>query len=93
MSICGMLGLNSSLFKNSWYELEDALGVHIREITEEIVEENVLEELKGKTPMSLGISKLKDRVMLGGRLEENLLTQFKSICAPSPFVHRASMEN
>jgi hypothetical protein len=34
--------IGGSLFKNSWYELEDALGV-----TDEIVKENVKEELSG----------------------------------------------
>ena len=58
LSICGMLALTSSLFKNSWHDLEDNLGVHVRSVTDGIVKENVLEELEGVERDELGFRKL-----------------------------------
>jgi hypothetical protein len=46
--------LGSSLFKNQWYDLEDALGVHVRGVTDDIVNENVKEELSGLLANELG---------------------------------------
>jgi hypothetical protein len=67
LSICCMLALTSSLFKNSWYELEDALGVHIRAVTDEIVKENVKEELSSLLANELGYF----WVMAVGRQEDD----------------------
>jgi hypothetical protein len=54
VTIIGMLALGSSLFNNQWHELEDALGVHVWSVTDDIVNENVKEELSGLLANELG---------------------------------------
>ena len=44
---CSFMGLSSSAFKTEWYSIEDDIGVHIRNIAGEIVEQNIREECDG----------------------------------------------
>jgi hypothetical protein len=54
LSICCMLARSSSLFNNGWYQLKDALDVHVRAVTGKIDKENVKEELSGILANELG---------------------------------------
>ena len=55
MTVCGLLAVSSSLFKNSWATCEDTLGEYVRSITDGIVNNNIKEELLGIQPNSKGM--------------------------------------